>query len=101
MKASRSPGLLSRVKGRTSIKNNGAKKRCEKSREISKKEQQGGAKGRRAAMGIARCKAGGEHAPPFLSVDVLYDILPIAGVPWECYRAYAELRRRYALCVIR
>lgn len=33
-------------------------------------------------------------APRFLSAGEVYEILARAGVSWECYRAYAELKRR-------
>lgn len=42
------------------------------------------------------------RSTPALSVSVstLYEmVLSRAGVPWECYRAYAELKRRYVIFV--
>lgn len=45
----------------------------------------------------ARSETDEGAAPPVLSMsveDLLGSILPRAGVPWECYRAYSELRRR-------
>lgn len=34
----------------------------------------------------------------FLSTGALFGVLPRAGVSWECYRAYAELKRRQDCC---
>lgn len=45
----------------------------------------------------ARTGVGGA-ASQFLSTGVLLDVLPRAGVSWECYRAYAELKRRRVCC---
>lgn len=37
----------------------------------------------------------------FASIDWLRETLPRAGVPWECYRAYAELKRRCVLAAMK
>lgn len=34
--------------------------------------------------------------PSCVSIGALYAMLTRAGVPWECYCAYADLKRRYA-----
>ena len=45
--------------------------------------------------GIKSPRAGGQRgASQFLSTETIYGVLSRAGVPWECYRAYAELKRR-------
>lgn len=58
-----------------------------------------GARGRKDERGSC-CRGGGKRrrpagsGTPFLSIDALQEALPQARVPWECYRAYAELKRR-------
>lgn len=60
-----------------------------------RRKRGGGCK--RGRSGCDGSERGGGAAPPalFMSVEDLHgSILPRAGVPWECYRAYAELKRR-------
>ena len=50
-------------------------------------------RGRSGSTGSER--DGGRATAQSMSVEDLHgSILPRAGVPWECYRAYAELKRR-------
>lgn len=46
--------------------------------------------------GVKRARTRADQGPrPFLLIGALYEKLSRAGVPWECYQAYAELKRRY------
>ncbi|CAM9318645.1 unnamed protein product, partial [Laminaria digitata] len=52
-----------------------------------------GRRRRRGGTKRGRCGAGdGERIA--LSVGEIFEILARSGVPWECYRAFAELKRR-------
>eukprot|EP00752_Nemacystus_decipiens_P005527 g4999.t1 len=52
-------------------------------------------RGRSGSTESEKRDGGGFIPAPFMSAEDLHgSILPRAGVPWECYRAYAELKRR-------
>lgn len=54
----------------------------------------GGAANSTSAGAIAAKGIGGAAKSSFLSAYSLWETLSWSGVPWECYRAYAELKRR-------
>ena len=57
----------------------------------------GSGEGRRRRAKRGRCGVTDDGGQPALSVGEMFEILARAGVPWECYRAYAELKRRWSL----
>lgn len=67
--------------------------RAEEQRGHGRRRRGGCKRGRPGSSGSER---DGRPAPALsVSVEDLYGlVLPRAGVPWECYRAYAELKRR-------
>lgn len=58
------------------------------------RRKRGGCKRGRSGSGGSERDGGSAPALSMSIEDLHASILPRAGVPWECYRAYAELKRR-------
>lgn len=60
----------------------------------------GSGEGRRRGAKRGRGGGAGDGERLALSVGEMFEILARAGVPWECYRAYAELKRRWGFVFV-